>query len=497
MLDGTIQYLKHLSLHKKISLFAWVGVIPLAILLVYSLIGMSRHYKQYDQIVRNITDANAYNLSFKENLDDTMYRIIIGSENWSNSEEKLKDDDPYVQIQEVREVFESLYNITTTEKNKKRISGICRTLNTLEDRVGDIIHNVQEPGHYDENMEMLDLNIRILTSIVQKEIQEYIYYEAASLELMRQQVSKETNFTIQLTFISFLAIMIMSGLMSQFLGKAITKPIEELCKSTSEVAKGNFTVQVHVESGDEIETLAESFNSMVGEISDLVEDIKVEQNNLRATELKLLQSQINPHFLYNTLDTIIWLAEDNQKEQVTSMVSSLSAFFRTTLSKGKDYITIKEEESHITSYLEIQQIRYRDILSYEIQFDDEILNDMILKLTLQPIIENALYHGIKYKRGLGKIMVTGKRENNTIVFQVKDDGIGMHQDTLERLRRIVEGEEKDDSQNGFGMANVQQRILLNYGPKYGIHIDSSYGEGTIVTVKIPCVLPKEEILTNS
>lgn len=497
MKKGISEILKKNTLRQKMNMLCWMGILPLSVLMVYSLILMSEHFEQYDQIVRNITAANAYNLSFKDKLDDTMYRIIIGSENWSNSEEKLKDDDPYAQIQEVREVFESLYTITTTEKNKKRISGISKTLNTLEDRVEDILENVQESGHYDENMEMLDMNIRILTSLVQTEIQEYIYYEAASLETMRQQVSRETNFTIQLSFVSFLVIIMVSGLMSQFLGKKITKPIEELSRSTAEVAKGNFAVQVHVESGDELETLADSFNSMVGEISELVEDVKVEQNNLRATELKLLQAQINPHFLYNTLDTIIWLAEDNQKEQVTAMVSSLSDFFRTTLSKGKDYITIREEESHIQSYLEIQQFRYRDIMSYDIQFEEEILNCLILKLTLQPIVENALYHGIKNKRGLGKITVTGRKEKDKIKMKVMDDGIGMKEETLQRLRMIVRGKEQDDTQNGFGMANVQQRIELNFGLDYGIHIDSVYGEGTTVTVILPCIGPDEKNVTIS
>lgn len=488
---------KKSTLRQKMNLLSWIGIIPLAVLMVYSLVLMTEHFKQYDQIVTNITAANAYNLSFKDKLDDTMYRIIIGSENWSDSEEKLKDDDPYIQIQEVREVFESLYNITTTEKNRKRISGICKTLNTLEDRVDEILANVQESGHYDENMEKLDMNIRILTSLVQKEIQEYIYYEAASLEIMRQQVSRESNLTIQVSFLSFLIIIIISGLMSRFLSGEIAKPIDELCKSTSEVANGNFTVQVHVESGDEIESLADSFNSMVGEISELVEDIKIEQKNLRATELKLLQAQINPHFLYNTLDTIIWLAEDNQKEQVTAMVSSLSDFFRTTLSKGKDYITIQEEESHIKSYLEIQQFRYRDIMSYDIQFEEDILCYPILKLTLQPIVENALYHGLKNKRGLGKISVFGQKEEDKIRFTVKDDGIGMDNETLEHLRRIVKGKEMNDLQKGFGMANVQQRIELNYGSEYGIQIDSVYGEGTTVTIIIPCIFKHEEILTLS
>ena len=148
---------------------------------------------------------------------------------------------------------------------------------------------------------------------------------------------------------------------------------------------------------------------MVEQIGNLVEDIRVEQLNLRATELKLLQAQINPHFLYNTLDAIIWLAEAGEKDQVVMMVTALSDFFRTTLSKGRDFITVEEEERHIDSYLKIQQFRYRDILAYEIDIPEELYQYQILKLTLQPLVENALYHGIKNKHGLGHILVTGKK----------------------------------------------------------------------------------------
>ena len=149
-----------------------------------------------------------------------------------------------------------------------------------------------------------------------------------------------------------------------------------------------------------------------GKIGILVDDIWKKQENLRIIENRLLQEQINPHFLYNTLDAIVWLAEENKSAEVVKMVTSLSDFFRTTLSKGHDYITVKEERTHIESYLEIQQFRYQDILDYEIQMDEEIYGYIIPKLTLQPLVENALYHGIKNKRGKGKILITGKKQGD-------------------------------------------------------------------------------------
>jgi two-component system sensor histidine kinase YesM len=205
------------------------------------------------------------------------------------------------------------------------------------------------------------------------------------------------------------------------------------------------------------------------------------------TELKLLQAQINPHFLYNTLDTIVWLAETKQNEQVSRMVTSLSDFFRTTLSKGKDYITVREEESHIRSYLEIQQFRYRDILEYNITITEDILDCEILKMTLQPLVENALYHGIKNKRGLGHITVMGVKSGSNMVFTVKDDGLGMKPERLEFIRRVVADEVKDgdSTSSGFGLYNVAKRLRLNYGKKCSMDIDSIYGEGTTITISIP------------
>ena len=214
----------------------------------------------------------------------------------------------------------------------------------------------------------------------------------------------------------------------------------------------------------------------------------MEQLNLRATELKLLQAQINPHFLYNTLVTIVWLAEAGKKEEVVWMVSALSNFFRTTLSKGRDYITVGEEESHIRSYLEIQQFRYRDILQYEVRIPEQIGGFMILKLTLQPLVENALYHGIKNKRGMGHIRVTGELDGEKLVFRVWDDGIGMSPERLEQVRRMVRGEDQsEDRSSGFGLFNVWQRLQLNYGAEYGLEIDSRYGEWTETKVVIPAV----------
>ena len=217
-----------------------------------------------------------------------------------------------------------------------------------------------------------------------------------------------------------------------------------------------------------------------------MEKTKQEQKNLREAELKLHQEQINPHFLYNTLDSIVWLAEGGNNRQVVEMTADLSDFFRTVLSGGNDYITVAEEESHIRSYLKIQKIRYENILDYDICIEPEIEKQVILKMTLQPIVENALYHGIKNKRGGGKITIRGYGQGEHIVFEVVDDGIGMDEETLKELKKKLRGEKSrlDSGKGGFGLNNVAQRIHMYYGEQSEITITSKKQEGTCVRVRL-------------
>lgn len=196
------------------------------------------------------------------------------------------------------------------------------------------------------------------------------------------------------------------------------------------------------------------------------------------TELQLIQAQVNPHFLYNTLDTIVWLVEGGMQQDAVDMITSLSVFFRTSLSKGKDIIPLSEEKRHTLSYLEIQQSRYRDIMEFEINIPPELDEVMVPKLTLQPLAENALYHGIKNKRGKGKILIEGFNLGDDMMLRVTDNGQGM---TPERLYEVQEAI-RIGERAGFGLAAVSERIALYYGPGYGLKISSTEGEGTVMEV---------------
>ncbi len=467
-----------ISLRTKLKLFMFFMLVPMICMVIFLIIKLSTYTDKYTPIVNDVMIASEFDMRFKEQIDYTMYRIAIGSDEYedSNIEQILKEMDDYL---------EQLKEGTSLESNKKQVRMAQRNLTILEKSIYKLIDNCKETGHYDENMIILDNDIYVLTKLITEEIREYMYYEALELEKVRKAVEADIDTTLKVIFCILLVVLGITWLLVIVISDSISKPIMHLCEITKQVGTGNFTMQKIKGGGDEIATLESSFNNMLVKINKLVDNIKSKQNTLRMAELKLLQAQINPHFLYNTLDTITWMAEDGKSDEVVDLVSALSEFFRVSLSKGRDYITLKEEESHIRSYLQIQQFRYADILEYEINIPQELSEFPVLKLTLQPIVENALYHGIKQKREKGKIIVEGEYSNQAILLTVKDNGIGMTEETLDKMRRSIKKEGPITLDTGFGLANVNERIRLNYGKEYGLRIESEYNVGTTITVHLP------------
>ena len=474
------------SLSNRLNILIVLCVIPLTSLLVYLLVLTYTLSSKYDNIVEQITKANTYNINFKEDVDYVMYIIVVNS---ARAEELVDTEEPQRMIDEAREVFQNLYDEAENNSTKTKLDRILACLDTLETHVVEIEQDALVPGMYETNMDRLDLDVRVLTELIQEQIQEYIYEQSQNLEGLRQGVHREVQRVIFIMSALLGFILVSVIFFARRITRNIAEPISELCDVAATAGEGDFEIRTKGDNSIvEIQKLNTSVNQMIKKIGQLVDDIRVEEINLRAAELRLLQEQINPHFLYNTLDNIIWLAESGEDEEVVKMVSSLSSFFRTTLSKGRDYITIAEEREHIESYLSIQKFRYRDILSYDIDFEDEILDHSILKLTLQPIVENALYHGIKNKRGMGHIQIDGRMAGDDIEFIVSDNGIGMREEEAEHLRKVISGLVSDDrSGGGFGLFNVNQRLQLNYGKEYGLNIESTYNVGTTIRVKIPAV----------
>ena len=279
-----------------------------------------------------------------------------------------------------------------------------------------------------------------------------------------------------------LGLIAVALVISSEIARNITFPIQKLRDSMKRVQKGDFSAaEIEVYSDNEIGSLTRSFNVMTHKIQDLMAQNIQEQEQKRKIELKALQSQINPHFLYNTLDSIIWMAEGKKNEEVVLMTASLARLLRQSISIENELVTIGQEVEYVRSYLTIQKMRYKDKLEFEINVDPRITHAQIIRLVLQPIVENAIYHGLKYKESKGMLKVHGYELGERIIIDITDDGVGMDEETL---KHIYDKHKVNYHSNGVGVYNVQQRLVLYYGKEYGIIYHSEKGKGTTATVVI-------------
>ena len=477
---------KH-SINHKLTLLVAAAMLPFLCVAAYLLYALLSYGNAYDRVVRNMTMANSYNLSFKEEMDEDLYKIVVSGTTFDEIPGSDSLEDPYALLDELQGDFRELESITTDATSRRWLQNLLRNIDTLRERVDDIRLNLQESGHYDENIEMLDNNIYILTELIQDDIQYYIYYQTQSMEMMRASLNQQVFTFIVCMILLLAALTAFVAIIETRISRSISGPILGLSQVTHEIAQGDFSVRADEKGDRELGALAASVNNMAEHLSVMVMQIREDERKMRKAELRLLQEQINPHFLYNTLDAIVWMIEDGKSEQAENMVVSLSTFFRTVLSRGREFISIREEVQHIRSYLEIQKARYQDILSYEIQVAPELYPYETLKMTLQPLVENALYHGVKNKRSGGLIRISGERDGKLIRFKVEDDGIGMNAEALTHLQEEIRRPCKE-TDTGFGMANVNERIRMNFGADYGLMIESEEGKGTRVWVTIPAVL---------
>lgn len=282
---------------------------------------------------------------------------------------------------------------------------------------------------------------------------------------------------------TMIAVIVCSVLACVVLSRLIVLPIKRL---TDTVSVEDVTSIANVSSGGarEIQILSDKINELLSRVRQLIEQVKEEQEKKREAELSLMQEQINPHFLYNTLYSVQQLCELDESKEASAMVLALSNFFRTGLSRGEDVITIDTEINHVKNYLVIQHMKYGDKFEYEIEIAPDIRDCRILKLTLQPLVENALHHGIQNQAGKGMITITGKREGGRILFEVRDTGAGMARERLEQVKKSM-NQEEGYSQVSFGLRNVYSRLMLYYDGEAGLEIESVQGRGTVIKVYIP------------
>lgn len=289
------------------------------------------------------------------------------------------------------------------------------------------------------------------------------------------------NLVVLLVALTVLAVVILN----QMVSARISKPLRRLNDSVKEWEAGNMNPDIYIGGSMEVEHLGKTLRSTVVQIRQLMDDIVVEQEEKRKSELDALQSQINPHFLYNTLDSIVWMITGERYDDAVFMITQLASLFRISLSKGKTVIKIEDEVKHARNYMNIQKIRYKNSFEVDFQIEEDILDGCIVKLVLQPLLENAIYYGMEFMDGEGEIHVRGYRKDKDVYLEVEDNGLGMPE---EEAAELLNGKERPHKHgSGVGLVNVHSRLKLRFGEAYGLVIHSCPDEGMMVQIHIPYI----------
>ena len=422
----------------------------------------------YASVSGNIVKVSGFNQKFKQEIDEQMYFYVTG----------YSDKMPWDDVESASSLAEDLLKNTSNPDGRKAMNSVL----SLCDKLSTYMHNIEATTSYDERMDQLDKNIYITTGLIEDYMYSYLYYEAGEMASIQKQL--DFWLTIEIVFVVLVMVVVIPVVLSRAfkLSKSITDPIVAMNSRVEQIGGVDLSPQTPVKTDDEsLSLLSTGIEDMAARLDKQIELNRQEQIKLRDIELSLIQAQINPHFLYNTLDAIVWLIEIGKNDQAEQMVTSLSSYFRSFLSDGKDIVTVAEEKQHIKSYLEIQQVRYRDIMEYEIDIDPSIEDTKLPKMTLQPLVENAIYHGLKPKRGKGKIIVSGYREGDNILLKVTDTGLGMSREELESLKSRVLSEDT----TSFGLTSSYKRLKILYGDACRFDIESLPQEGTSIMIEIP------------
>lgn len=358
-----------------------------------------------------------------------------------------------------------------------------RAIDTLSQYTGRLHAQLDAQVSTSEN-EVLYREIKSVISMVEHMLQQYIAEEINAIAYQNQSIRRITFALAIVVALVFALMFALSVYTYRGVMDGVLRPIREMEVLANRVRQGDLRARVKQTEVEELRSLSDGLNLMVQRIDTLIAEQVQAQRDLQRAEIRILQEQITPHFVYNTMETIVWLAEEGRTQDVVNITMAFTDFFRISLSRGREFIKIREELQHIQSYIKIQQVRYHGLVTCEMLIDPDILDCSIAKLVLQPLVENAIYHGIKPRRDTGRITVTGvKTMSQRIMLVVRDDGIGMDAQSLQRVRDALQAETQPQD-IGVGLFNVNQRLKLFYGAS-GLHIDSEAGVGTSISFEIP------------
>ena len=450
-------------------------VVP-AIISVLMMIGFSQLYYSFLSRAERINDLNTVVV---DTLTNELFNIVAGRGSFEDGpQEEL--------LRGVNDTLDSL--IKEGAASRLELTVARRTGDTLGSYIKRLGEQMKRGATVEENF-LVHEEIRNVSSLMADMFRDAVSTEIQAATQTGRQLRTVLAVTtaLEAALIVFALAFIKSS--QRTLSSAVAEPIKELQAFAGRIADGHLSERTPEPDVDELRALSNSLNTMAGRLGGLMEENRLEQESLKKSELRVLQAQVTPHFLYNTLDAIVWLAEAKKTEEVISITRALSDFYRISLSDGHDWITLAQEEEHLRGYLTIQKIRYRDILDYEIDIQPGLRTEMILKLSIQPLVENAIYHGIRNRRGGGLITVRVWKEQGQLHVCVSDNGAGMSRERLFELRQMMAGRHEGDL-SGFGLFNVDQRIKLYYAQPQGLHIESEQGQGSSISFHVP-VMEKE------
>ena len=475
--------LKNKSLRRTL-LITYISLLFITLIpSIYSVVVSQIHTKRYSQIISNVSTANRISLIAKDDIPAELWNIICGKKEIADgSQNKLLDN--------ISSGLSLMLLTINNEESRGKLEVANRAYTTLRRNVDMLISQIKGGSLVTQNEAILD-EIRTITSLFSDIMQDFIVTEIEAANQTNQSLRNTSIIltTIQI-IITILAIIIS---INSFItvSAAIQKPISDMEKLSTKVSNGDLTARIDIPHVNELNTLAENLNTMAGQIDLLIQKNMEEQKNFQKAEMKALQAQITPHFLYNTFDTIVWLAEEEHTEEVVRITKAFSDFLRISLSRGHEWITISQELEHIKNYLTIQKIRYADILNYSIDADEALMDVKMIKLVLQPLIENAIYHGIKNKRGRGKLKVSAHFTNDSrtfVCFTVEDNGAGFTEERLGQVRNELRTGAQDSEKlsSVYGLYNVNKKLKLYYGENTeGLLIESEAEKGSKISFTIP------------
>ncbi|MBR5345708.1 MAG: sensor histidine kinase [Clostridia bacterium] len=482
-----MQKKKLTSISSQIRQSVWSIAVLLVIPVVIGLTMMLTYAQRYQAMIQRMDAAAELKPIVETNLARDLFSVTAGRVSFQES--GISE-----QITQVNETLEHLL-AETDGTRQVNLTIARRTMDTMSLYAEQVRDGMEAHRPVSEIESIVD-EVWQVGALVDDKIDVFIAEEIA----MAAQASNQIRTVLIITAAVECLLLLFALLRTRYVTNRLTASIHEALHSLEEtvrrIAQGQFQERVTDMEVAELQDLADQINIMAARLEGQIEEIRQKQEHLAKAELRTLQAQINPHFLYNTLDTIVWQAESGKAEDVITLTRSLSDFFRISLSAGADWIPVEQELRHASAYLSIQKIRYRDILNYEMDVEGDLTDAWIPKLLLQPLVENALYHGIKTRRGGGMIRIAVQRTENRLNFAVEDTGRGMTPEKLAELRAMLQEEPAvqttyEAEHSGFGLRNVNLRIRLYYRQEEGLRIDAD-DTGTTVSFDVP-VLTKEEL----